>query len=102
MDGGNVSTHRLPKVWFYSRSVLYPRLIAEFLNELKFRKLIHHEWGVRVLSFASELDTRFSISPEQNDVSIEVLEALQQESTTIATHLNKDIRKKAMYYLSNL
>ena len=91
--------HKFPRVWFYSRSVLYPRLVAEHVDGLLFKKSIAHAWCVRVLSWASSLDTRFCIEPSLSLDEKPSLSELQNEVKVIAETLNAGIREKASVYL---
>lgn len=90
---------KYPRVWFYSRSVLYPRLVAEHVDSLLFKKSIAHAWCVRVLSWANSLDTRFCIEPSLSPNEKASLPALQKEVNVIAETLNAGIREKASVYL---
>lgn len=94
--------HRLPQVWFYSPSVLYPRLVAETLEQLRFQKKIHHEWCVRILGWGDTSNTRFAIIPVQSEANETELPFLQEESKIIAKNLNPEIRTKAKQYLKTL
>lgn len=93
---------KLPRVWFYAHSAMYPRLIAEYLDDLTFQKKLVNPWTVRVLSWSSGLSTRFSIEPGMLPGIGVNLTQLQHEAKTIAENLNQVLRVKARNYLSGL
>ena len=93
---------KVPQVWFYSRSVLYPRLISEHLTSLQFKKEIFYQWHVRLTFSASNLDTGFSIEPYlQSDQSLK-LDYLQKDSQVIGLSLREGVRHLATQYLRTL
>lgn len=63
MDQQSGNSLRTPQVWFYSDSVVYPKLVAELLEQLRFQKKIQNEWCVRILGWGDKLNARFSIIP---------------------------------------
>jgi hypothetical protein len=62
--GPDGSLWKLPMVWFYTRSLLYLRLLADSLHQLKGAGKIKVSWQV-VVSFSDpdNLETTFSIQP---------------------------------------
>jgi hypothetical protein len=62
--GPDGSLWKLPMVWFYTRSLLYLRLLADSLNQLKGAGRIKAPWQV-VVSFSDpdNPETAFSIQP---------------------------------------
>ena len=99
-DGGDVL--KLPRVWFYSPSVVYPRLIAEFLDDLTFKKRIQHNWSVRILSWSDTSEVRFSLEPVVSNLSEANLEMLQRDAGVIADSLKEGMQEKGSTYLKSL
>ena len=62
--------HKLPKVWFFARSVMYPDLIAEYLADLDIARKLASPWQVRVVRWDDALATAYSIEPriDRHDV----------------------------------
>ena len=46
---------KLPQVWFYSRSVVYPKLINDYLRDLKHHSRLNHHWQVNLCSSRRKL-----------------------------------------------
>jgi hypothetical protein len=90
---------KYPAVWFYSRSLMYPRLISEYLDDMLFKKKIAHPWRIRVLSWAQGLDTRFCIEPKVGSGQDARLSDLQAEIPVIAESLAADLKSRAATYL---
>jgi len=94
---------KIPRVWFYARSTLYPRLIVEHTEALKFKKKINNSWTVKVLSWGTGLDTRFSLEPDVDINSGNLnLVTLQREAAIIAASLSDGIKSGALQYLKSV
>ena len=96
-DGSTLA--KFPRVWFYSGSVLYPRFVAEHIDDLTFRKKLKNMWTVRVLSWGTGPWSRFSIEPISDSAAPTDLRRLQYEADIIAEGLNVALRQKATDYL---
>lgn len=94
------SVHRLPQVWFYTRSLVYPRLIGDWLARLHFKKQIANPWHICVSYSESNLDTGFSIEPDLKLIARVDLTVLQQDVAVISKALVPDLRALAQDYLS--
>lgn len=90
---------KLPRVWFYSRSILYPRLVQELTEELKFKRKLSHAWCVRVLAYSNNRDTRFSLEPVVVPGAPFRLANMQADSKIIASNLVEWIRERSEVYL---
>lgn len=89
---------RLPQVWFYSASTVYPELIATHLADLKFRDKLRHQWMVSLCPHTAGGATIFQIQPESltpSEVQEAQLQALQGDLQTIAESLDISIRQLA-------
>lgn len=93
---------RLPQVWFYSASTIYPELISEYLHDLAFHKQTCCTWGVTVCPHTESNATTFSLKPEQsNDIRKELWQ-LQNDLHTISYSLRDGIFQLAEKKLSRL
>ena len=91
---------KIPQVWFYTRSMLYPRLISEYLEDLLFKKLLTYPWHICITySSAAEVDTAFSIEPRLTLVKDPQLELLQKDVALIAADFIEAIRARAKRYI---
>lgn len=90
---------RVPQVWFYSRSVIYPRLISDLLSKLLLRKVIRYPWHVCVTFSGNGLDTGFSIEPDVKVIDDLVLDELQADTQAISESLVDGLRNLASDYL---
>lgn len=93
------SIQRVPQVWFYTRSLVYPRLIGDWLTRLHFTKCLANPWHICVSYSKSSLDTGFSIEPDLKRMEQVVLEDLQRDVAVIATALVPGLRELAQEYL---
>ena len=88
---------KLPKVWFYSASSFYPKMIAQVLGSLQAHHKIGYSWMVRVLPFSqSTFSTTYSIEASPSDAS---LDALQKDIIVLGHQLRLEMLKLANDYL---
>jgi len=91
---------KIPKVWFYTSSDLYAKLVAQYVNQLKGQHLISSDWIVRVLPFSQSLySMTYSLEPS---LSSGTLDVLQEDLLTIAKGLRKELHKSAQGYLDRI
>ncbi len=90
---------RVPQVWFYTRSLMYPKLIAEHLARLVARKAIHNSWQICVTYTDENLEAGFSIKPDMNSIKEPCLETMQRDANIIAESLVAGVRMIASEYL---
>lgn len=65
-----------PKVWFYSSSSFYVKLISQTINDLQSQHKISSGWGIRILPFSESMySTTYSIEPLEINVGLEKLRA---------------------------
>lgn len=99
-DGATIL--KIPRVWFYSSSTLYPRLVAEHADDLLFQKKIQNSWRVQVLGWANSLETRFSLEPIVETKKGSNLRVLQHEAAVIAESFAERLRHFAGLCLRSL
>lgn len=102
-NGPSGRAMRLPAVWFYARSVLYPRLITEYAAKLHVQKQTRYPWHVTVThSDTTNLDTAFSLEPNIRLEAEPSLAALHSDIGVIAANLVTGIKKKAAAFLADI
>jgi hypothetical protein len=86
-NGSDGKLWKIPRVWFYCRSVVHLRVLADALEELHLNDRLSVPWRV-VLTFSDDdnADTTFSLEPGPV-ASCPPLAALQRDIDTIAEHL---------------
>ena len=73
---------RIPRVWFYCRSLTYPRLMDRYFSHLKLKKRLNYTWHLCIThSDADNADTAFSIEPDLTYVVRPSLGLLQRDCT---------------------
>lgn len=91
-----------PRVWFYARSVVHPRLIQQFLADLMGSGELHHPWHVCVtFSDFDNPDSGFSVEPELEIQADMTLSQLHEDIGIIAKNLVSRVKKGADYLLKN-
>lgn len=93
---------KIPRVWFYSRSLVYPRLITEVLMDLDFKKRLSVPWHICVVNPGDALDTTFSLEPNTKFAAEISLSDLQSDSGIVASELTRETRKRAINHLRSL
>ena len=91
---------RLPQVWFYSRSLIYPRLISDWLALLRGAHRLENPWHIAVSYSESGLDTGFSIEPDVKLIPTVDLASLQRDLTVLAEGLVPEVRALAREYIT--
>ena len=92
---------KIPRVWFYSRSLFYPRMISEYLTSLQFRKKIKYPWHIVVTYTPDDsLETTFSIEPRIENIDKASLNDLQQDALTISDNLLQSLQYMAKAYIA--
>jgi len=91
---------RLPQVWFYSWSSLYPRLIAEGVAQLHVERRIANPWHVCLTYSEGGLCTGHSLEPDLKMMDRKDLPSLQADLTVIADRLVLHVRALAREYLT--
>jgi hypothetical protein len=94
---------RLPQVWFYSASVVYPQLIAEIVHEQKFRRLLGNDWQVAVCpqDYGKSVTT-FALKPIQEQEKPLDLRGLRRDVQTLSCTLVEQVRQSAREYLHDI
>ena len=87
---------RIPRVWFYCRSLTYPRLMDRYFSHLKLKRRLNYPWHLCVThSDTDNADTAFSIEPDLTYVERPTLALLQRDIRPIADGLAAYIRTEA-------
>ena len=87
LGGADGALWKIPRVWFYGRSVVHLRVLADALEERHLDRRLSVPWRV-VLTFSDgdNADTTFSLEPSPA-ASRPPLAASQRDIDTIAGHL---------------
>ena len=104
-NGTEGAMWKIPRVWFYCRSVVHLRVLADALKELHLDQRLSVQWRV-VLTFSDgdNADTTFSLEPASLEpsspapgpaASRPLLAALQRDLDTIAGHLHDVVFEEA-------
>ncbi len=87
LGGADGALWKIPRVWFYCRSVVHLRVLADALEELHLDRRLSMPWRV-VLTFSDgdNADTTVSLEPGL-EASPPPHAALQRDIETVAGHL---------------
>lgn len=102
-EGHTFSTGELvkvPQVWFYSRSMIYPKMIGDYVFNLEHSKSIKYRWHICLAFAENSLETGFSIEPDFKAIKTPRLEIMQQDAETIADNLVAGLRHLALDYIA--
>jgi len=101
---GHENLSKLPKVWFYSTSNFYPKLISQALSQMEGKKLLVNGWIVRILPFSQSMYTiTYSLEPSaltNQKTDRLVLNSLHSDMVVIADDLRRDVFRLAMDYVN--
>ncbi len=83
--------YKLPRVWFFARSITIPDVIAEHLARLRSERRLAYPWMVSVVPRGDSLDTAYSIEPKLGPDSDPNLARLHHDVRTIADDMREKI-----------
>jgi len=87
---------KLPQVWFYCRSVVHLRVLADGVKELHVAGKLSVPWQVAItFSDGDNVDTTFSLHPVIDPANVH-LAALQSDIDSIAAHLSDQVFTEAL------
>ncbi|MCH8187949.1 MAG: hypothetical protein IIB66_04470 [Proteobacteria bacterium] len=91
---------RLPQAWFYCRSQVLPRIIADAVSQLRSQGVTQATWIVNVTYAAEEsLDPVFAIRPDLSLSEPYDLRTLRRDVEGLADGLLEAVRERARHYL---
>lgn len=93
---------KLPRAWFYVRSLVHADLVAEYLAELRIARKLSHPWLLCVVNWGNAVDTAFSIEPKLIPDQEPILHRLRRDVRTIAGGLLADIKLLARRRMADL
>lgn len=100
---GNGKLSKLPKVWFYSTSSFYAKLVSQAICQMEAEKHLINGWGIRILPFSQSMYTiTYSLEPltlAKQRSDLDSLTSLQADLKAIADHLRSEVFKQAQDYV---
>lgn len=93
---------RPPRLIFYTRSTLYPALIAEAVSALLFRGKLACPWEVVVTPVGNMLDATYTLQPNLAAGEDPTLVQLKVDARTIAENLEAEVGNAAVRYQAEL
>ncbi|MDH5736934.1 MAG: hypothetical protein OEZ23_01425 [Gammaproteobacteria bacterium] len=95
--GGEI--RRVPQVWFYARSLIYPKLVGEYVLKLKTQGLLEYPWQIVMTHTDNVLETGFSIEPETRSIAHPDIAVMRKDANTIAANLQSGLKAIATRYI---
>jgi hypothetical protein len=86
---------RPPSVWFFSRKLIYPSLVAGLLSRLRSAGRVGHDWQVTSLHCGIETDSVFAVEPRLQPDEHVGLKRLRGDTAIIAARLGEGVRALA-------
>ena len=94
---------KLPQVWFYSPSVVYPDLISQYLISFLVKKHLENTWKVSVNQYNRDnFSTLFIIQPRLENKQTTDLKSLHRDIKVIADNFEFQLRATAKNQLNDL
>jgi len=102
LDGHGLIS-KLPRVWFYSGSNFYPKLIAQAIGKMETHNQLKNDWMIRVLPFSQSMYTiTYSLEPADTAIigaGSTVLDSLRSDVRVIADNLRTAVFAQAKDYI---
>lgn len=94
---------KLPQISFYSTSALYPKLILDYLNRLKYQNQLNYPWQINMVDYGQTWSPTYQMEPALNQTREEVkLALLQHDLSKIAEGLAEKIKQEARTMLARI
>ncbi|MCJ8320174.1 MAG: hypothetical protein MJK12_11115 [Colwellia sp.] len=91
---------KFPKVWFYSTSSFYVKLVSQAISSFRSKRIIHYPWLVKILPYSQSMFTlTYSLEPAIELDTNYQLSLLQKDIVTIADNLRFEMFKLAEKYI---
>lgn len=91
---------KLPSIWFYSTSHFYPKLLAQYIDNLFAYKKIKTSWRISILAFSQSLfSTTYSLEPQVSLNEDLDLADLQNDMNRIAKDMRFSMLRDTRSYL---
>ncbi|GBF25426.1 hypothetical protein MnTg02_00457 [bacterium MnTg02] len=85
---------KLPAIWFFARSVVHVRLLADTVQDMIAERLLNAHWHVRVCySDRDNSDTAFSLEPRPSETPLQ-LTLFHKDIDIMAAQIEKRILKR--------
>lgn len=98
----NGAVNKLPRIWFYSPSPIYPQLIVQHISELSCAHKLNYKWGVQMISWNGELYCTYSLEPVMDFTTELDIALLHSDLQIISQNFADNIRVLARNYLRQL
>lgn len=95
----NGKLFRAPQVWFYSESIIYPKMVGEYIDKLYHKKKIKNHWHICLAHTGGLLDTGYSIEPNIRVISQLQLKTMQEDIDIISDNMFYGLKDLAKEYL---
>ena len=100
---GHLDSHdeifRVPQVWFYSRSLIYPKLVLELLSLLKTERRLNMRWQIKMAHVDDDFEAGFNLLPDTDIKTADSLRLMQADAATLAEELIPGMKRVARSYL---
>jgi len=91
---------RVPQVWFYSKSMVYPKLIGDLLIRMKIDGAIQYPWHICIAYTDQVLESGFSIEPDTKSIEKPDVDRLQRDAASISGNLVNGMKSLAQTYIA--
>lgn len=91
--------HKVPQIWFYAQSMIYPKLIGQYINELEMDGRLAYPWHICLTYADNPLETGFSLEPNMKLISEAKLDVLQKDVEVIAENFADGLKALAQLYV---
>jgi len=92
---------KMPKIWFYSVSPFYVKLVAQVLSDLRQKRQLKNDWQVVILPFSQSMFTlTYCIEPKGQYFGYSELNLLQSDVAVIGGKLRCEVLQLAQQYVN--
>lgn len=93
---------RVPQVWFYSRSMIYPKLIGDYVTNLHIQGKISCPWHICLAYSDDSLETGFKIEPDVVGIKKPDIDVMQSDAEIISRNMYSGLHELAQGCLNKI
>lgn len=95
----NGELYRVPQIWFYADSIIYPKLIGQYIGGLEHEGKITYPWHICLTFADNPLEAGFSLEPNMKLISDPQLDVMQNDVAVIAENFADGLKALAQTYV---
>lgn len=91
---------KIPRIWFYTQSHVYVRILANVLSRAKLSHKLSYDWIIKLVNLEDGVGNSYSLEPDLTYVDKPDLFRLQEDLFRLSDQLNNELYQEARSLLA--